>query len=86
MVDEYFSKHVDKRLDNELNTNQCNPNLSYRMIVGMPFQLVPGHGMYSTTREKNNFFFRIRCKMTGTVAIFRKMKSNICQINSLLLL
>lgn len=37
MEGEYFAKHDDMQLDNELNTNRCSPNLNCQMIVEMLF-------------------------------------------------
>lgn len=44
---ECFAEHDDRLPENGSNTNQCNPNSNCQMIVGMPFPLVPAHGMCS---------------------------------------
>lgn len=43
MEGECFVKHDDMQLDNELNINQCSPNLNCRMIVEMLFPLGRAH-------------------------------------------
>lgn len=46
--EKHFLKRVDTTVAHELDTNQCNPNLNYRMIVEMLSPPYPCHGKCPT--------------------------------------